>query len=69
MLLKWEQPDLAKAAEIGRSTVADFERGARKPHARNLTAIQAAFEAAGILFLPNEKTAGPGLRLRDPQGD
>jgi transcriptional regulator with XRE-family HTH domain len=67
ILLKWMQPDLAKSAGTALSTIADFERGARAPHAKNLAAIRAALEAAGIVFIDSDDTMGPGVRLRDPQ--
>lgn len=68
-LLNWSQTDLAEAAEVGQSTVAKFEHGARIPHATNLAAIQAALEAAGITFLNDENPAGPGLRHRPPEDE
>lgn len=49
-LLAWSQKDLANAAGVGTSTVADFERGSRTPVANNAQAIRAALEAAGIRF-------------------
>jgi len=44
------QPELAKAASVGVSTVRDFEAGRRAPMLQNLKAIQAALEARGIGF-------------------
>jgi transcriptional regulator with XRE-family HTH domain len=51
-LLAWRQGDLARAASVATSTIADFERGQRTPVANNATAIKAALEAEGIEFLP-----------------
>ena len=63
-LLNLSQQDLADAAGIARSTVAEFERGARATIPRNLAAMRAAFEAAGAAFIdPNG--GGPGVRLRE----
>lgn len=62
-LLNLSQLDIAKAAGIVRSTVAEFERGARKPRANSMTAICAALEAAGVTFIEGDDTAGPGVRL------
>jgi transcriptional regulator with XRE-family HTH domain len=45
------QRDLACAAGIATPTIADFERGARKPHANNLKAMQSVFEGLGIHFI------------------
>lgn len=54
-LLQWSQIELAKAAEVGVSTIADFERGARTPIGNNISAIRRVFESAGVRFTP----AGP----------
>ncbi|WP_420345388.1 helix-turn-helix domain-containing protein [Pelagibius sp.] len=64
ILLDWTQTDLAEASGLTRATVANFERGAHMPHPNNLQAIREALEAAGIEFLPETKTKGPGLRVR-----
>ncbi|HUN86138.1 MAG TPA: helix-turn-helix domain-containing protein [Terracidiphilus sp.] len=50
-LLGWNQQDLAQRANVGTSTIADFEREKRTPVNANVDAIIAAFEAAGIRFL------------------
>lgn len=65
-IVRMTQTDLAKAAEIATQTVADFERGARNPIKNNLLAMRTTLEAAGVLFIDGDKTAGPGVRLRDP---
>jgi transcriptional regulator with XRE-family HTH domain len=58
-LLAWSQQDLAKAAGVATSTVADFERGQRKPVANNAQAIRLALETAGVRFLPTGAVIGP----------
>lgn len=58
-LLAWSQQDLSKQAQVGTSTVADFERGHRTPIANNADAIRAALENAGISFLPGGAVIGP----------
>lgn len=58
-LLAWSQQDLAKAAGVATSTVADFERGQRTPVANNARAIRGALEGAGIRFLPTGAVVGP----------
>ena len=62
-LLGWTQDDLAKAARVGLNTLRNFEAGKSAPMVNNLSAIQAAFEAAGVQFIP-ENGGGAGLRLR-----
>ena len=51
-LLDVSQEELARRAGVARLTIADFERGARKPIAASLAAIRSALEAAGVDFLP-----------------
>lgn len=57
-LLAWSQQDLAKAAGVGTSTIADFERGSRTPVANNAQAIRTALETAGVSFLQGGATLG-----------
>ena len=51
-LLAWKQSDLARAASVAASTIADFERGQRTPVVNNAIAIKEALESQGIEFLP-----------------
>jgi transcriptional regulator with XRE-family HTH domain len=62
-LLAWSQQDLAKAAGVATSTVADFERGQRTPVANNAQAIRGALEGAGIRFLPTGAVIGPAVPI------
>lgn len=62
-LLDWSQTTLASAANLGESTIRDFEKGRRVPSANNLTAIRTALEEAGIIFI-SENGEGPGVRLK-----
>lgn len=63
-LIRMSQDELARLAEVGSKTVADFERETgRDFNLRTLRAIRAALEAAGIEFIP-ENGGGPGVRLR-----
>jgi transcriptional regulator with XRE-family HTH domain len=62
-LLAWSQQDLAKAAKVAISTVADFERGQRTPVVNNAQAIRAALEGAGIRFLPTGAVIGPTVPI------
>jgi transcriptional regulator with XRE-family HTH domain len=58
-MLGWSQDNLARAANVARQTIADFERGARIPIANNLVGMATALEKAGIELLPEN-----GIRLR-----
>jgi len=62
-MLGWSQAELAKAANVSRQTVADFERGAHMPISNNLSSIMTAFQEAGIEFIP-ENGGGVGVRFR-----
>jgi transcriptional regulator with XRE-family HTH domain len=48
--LNWSQQDLSARANIGLSTIRQFENGLRKPIANNLLAMRRAFEDAGVAF-------------------
>ncbi len=50
-LLAMSQQELAAAARVSPSTVADFERGSRTPVANNAQAIREALESRGIQFI------------------
>ena len=62
-LLDWRQLDLVKASGVSDLTIKNFERGATHPHATTLDAMRRAFEAAGVIFV-EENREGPGVRLR-----
>jgi transcriptional regulator with XRE-family HTH domain len=62
-ILEWTQGRLATEAGVSLSTVKDFEAGRRTPIGNNLSAMQRAFEAAGIEFIP-EDGGGPGVRFQ-----
>mgnify|MGYP002775594068 CR=1 FL=1 len=62
-LVEMDQATLAEAANLSRNTV--VEKGRRTPNSNNLIALQAALEAAGVIFLA-ENGEGAGVRLRKP---
>ena len=62
--LNWSQPKLAEAAGVSRETVINFERGVHTPHANNMAALRTALESAGVVFLDETRTRGPGVCLR-----
>lgn len=63
-LLNWSRPRLAEAVGVTLEAIGYFERGERTPHPKNLDAIRAAFEAAGVEFIDGNG-GGPGVRLRE----
>lgn len=60
-LLAWSQKDLADAASVSVSTLAEFERELRIPHRPNLVALRLALEAAGVEFIAAGDQSGDGL--------
>ncbi len=60
-LLGWSQAVLAENALVAKQTLADFERGARRPYPRTLADIRAALEVAGVEFTNGD---APGVRLK-----
>jgi transcriptional regulator with XRE-family HTH domain len=65
-LADWSQAELATAANVGLSTVRNFEAGRSTPVSNNLAAIVTALEKQGIQFIP-ENGGGAGVRWRDRQ--
>jgi len=66
-LIGWSQDQLATNAQVARATVASFEGNARiEPSRKNLLAIIASLEQAGVAFIPEDvnRGFGAGVRLR-----
>ncbi|MCT9000164.1 helix-turn-helix domain-containing protein [Chelativorans intermedius] len=59
--LGWGTRDLARNARVSPDTIARLERG-EQLKCSTITAIRAAFENAGIEFIP-ANGGGPGVRL------
>jgi DNA-binding XRE family transcriptional regulator len=62
-LLDITQPELAKLAGLGLSTVVDFEKERRQVSVAAVESIQRALRQAGIEFI-DENGGGLGVRLR-----
>lgn len=62
-LLNWSQSALADAANLSRPTIDRAER--TSVSAQAVASIQAALEAAGVQFIP-QNGGGPGVRLKAP---
>ena len=66
--LGWGVRDLGKRAGISPNTVSRFENG-MGTNVATLKQIQSALEEAGIIFIPGDSAAGPGIRLREGRAD
>ncbi len=64
-LIGWKQADLAASSGVSEISIKNIERGATDPRSSTLSAIQAAFEEAGVVFLdPGDvRDGGAGVRL------
>ena len=62
-LLDLSQDQLAEAAQVGVSTLRDFESQRRATAGDGLPAIRRALENAGIVFLAGTAERGPGVAL------
>jgi len=60
------QTELAQLAQLGLSTVVDFERQRRQVSPEAIEAIRDALKRAGVEFI-DENGGGPGVRLRKHQ--
>jgi transcriptional regulator with XRE-family HTH domain len=65
-LLEITQSELATAADLGLSTIVDFEKRRRVVSVEAVDSIRAALERAGIEFI-DQNGGGPGVRLRKRQ--
>ncbi|WP_139167844.1 helix-turn-helix domain-containing protein [Bauldia litoralis] len=64
-LIGMTQPQLAKAANVGLSTVVDFERSRRLVSTEIVALLQSVLESAGVTFI-DENGGGFGVRLCKP---
>jgi DNA-binding XRE family transcriptional regulator len=60
-LVDMDQADLAKAAQVTRNVIINFEKGRSKPNRNNLSAIRRILEEAGVEFING---GSPGVRLK-----
>lgn len=68
VFLDWEQRHLAEHSGLSLPTIQRMEKlGLERSSVANAQKVQAALEAAGIIFIPRNG-GGPGVRLRDAAG-
>lgn len=68
VLLGLSQMELADLSSVSIGTVKriEAERDQLAGTMRTISRIQQALEAAGIIFIDQDGSQGPGVRLRDP---
>jgi transcriptional regulator with XRE-family HTH domain len=64
-LLGWRQGDLSRASGVGVATIHRVEKvsSGSTGYVSTLSRIQAALEAAGVLFIDDDGSLGFGVRL------
>ena len=67
-LIEWTRTQLAEAAGLPRSVVADFETGRRLPPPESIDAMRRALENGGVVLIP-ENGGGAGVRLKFSRRD
>lgn len=65
--LRWTTRDLAREASLAANTVSNFETG-KNTNDSTVRLMRTTLESAGIIFIDPDKTAGAGVRFRDPTG-
>ncbi|KQZ87235.1 hypothetical protein ASD64_07295 [Mesorhizobium sp. Root157] len=58
------QRELAKLSGVGQRTILRIERNDETVTLESRRRLQDAFEKAGVTFVPDDGTSGPGLRVR-----
>ena len=61
--VRWNVKELAEKARINSNTVVCFENEKHDANEITVLAIKAAFDAAGLVFIDADETAGEGVRL------
>ena len=62
-LVDWSREDLAEKSSIGAGTIKDFERNGTDPKMGTVQKLIRA-RSAGVEFLPETGSSGPGVRLK-----
>ena len=68
-LIRWSAEDLARETALSVTTIRRAELTERETSmtTANDLAVRRALETAGVMFIDEDGTAGPGVRLRKPQ--
>ncbi len=64
-LLGWSREDLAKKAGVSDETIKGFELRGSDPRLGTVNKWRRALEIAGVIFLDEDDSVGPGVRLAE----
>ncbi len=67
-MVGWSREDLAKAAGMGVNTTKDFEINESNPKLGTVRKWKRSLEQAGVTFIDETDTEGPGMRLKKQAG-
>jgi transcriptional regulator with XRE-family HTH domain len=67
-LLGLSQAELGDLAGVTMLTVRNYESEKTEPAYKTWRSIRTALERAGILFLDEDESAGPGVRMKKVRG-
>jgi transcriptional regulator with XRE-family HTH domain len=63
-IVGWSREELAEKSGMSAQAIREFELGSSDPKMGTVQKWKRALEAAGVTFLEETETDGPGLRLR-----
>jgi transcriptional regulator with XRE-family HTH domain len=63
-MVGWSREELAKRSGVSAPTVRDFEINGSDPKQGTVQKWRRALEAAGVTFIEETETDGPGVRLK-----
>jgi transcriptional regulator with XRE-family HTH domain len=63
-LLKWSRDDLAERSGVAAITIKGYEILGADSKISTLNKLRRALEAAGVQFIDEDASGGPGVRLR-----
>jgi transcriptional regulator with XRE-family HTH domain len=64
-LLDWTRENLAEQSGVAAVTAIGFEHGRTDPKISTLYKWRRALESAGVIFIDEDDSIGPGVRLRE----
>jgi len=67
-LVGWSREDLAERSGVGVNTTKDFEINDSNPKLETVRNWKRSLEAAGVQFIEETETSGPGVRLKKQAG-